>query len=96
MTYLKIQIFLEALSVFMLLVVLVVIAINHRSESKRLHKEKDDLLNRLMARDFQDYAHGDRVLHPRASKEISIEDALGITEEEKEAEKERADRLAVD
>jgi len=81
-----------ALSLFLLLVQ----AIKTNSIIKTLQKEKQDLLNRLMAKDFQDYAHGDRVLYPRASKEVSVEDALGITKEEKEAEKEIADRLAVD
>ena len=73
------------------LISLMVLCLFLKSEIKRLHKEKDDLMNRFMARDFQQYAGGRHVIDSTPTDVELAEEALGVDE----IDKEMGDRLSV-
>lgn len=74
-----------------LVVFIVLQEIAHRREIKRLVEDRDDVMNRFMARDFQQYVGGRHVLAPASDVELA-EEALDASE----FEKQMADGLRVD
>ena len=56
--------------------IIVLIAILYLVETYRHDKKESELLNRLMSRDFADYAYGSKILEKRQKKEKTVNDLM--------------------
>jgi hypothetical protein len=75
-------------TVVVLLLVIVYQGVTHMVERKRLLKVNDDLLNRLMSRDFTSYAAGQAVCQPAVRRSLDEFFKESKSQEEKENERE--------
>lgn len=70
-------------AIIVLVGVIVFQAIANRARVKSLEDERQDLMNRFMARDFREFAGGTRVLKPTPTDVDLAEEALNADEDEK-------------
>ena len=73
------------LSIAALIIAMIAMHIAHKNDVKLLKGINADLMNRYMSRDFQDYAHGRRVLIPEKREDVILaEKALNMDDRTKD------------